>query len=118
VDSSVAGFDFSGGPRGIAMTKAEVAAKLAQKTDLSSKEAVCVLETLMECIKTSLQQGDKVSLVGFGTFYVKERDARVGRNPRTGQSIHVPRKRVPAFKPGHAFREAVGNLPPADSEKA
>lgn len=100
------------------MTKAEVAAALAKKTDLSSKEAVDVVETVLDCIKGALREGDKVSLVGFGTFYVKHRDARIGRNPRTRETIRIPSKRVPTFKPGKAFRETVRNLPPEDETAA
>ena len=81
------------------MTKAEVAAKLAAKIGLSHKQSVEAIEVVLQAIKGSLGQGEKVSLVGFGTFYIKGRNARNGRNPRTGQAIHIPRKFVPTFKP-------------------
>lgn len=93
------------------MTKAEVAARLAEKTGISQKQSVEALEVFLNCIKQSLQNGDKVSLVGFGTFYIKEREARNGRNPRTGSNIQIPKKRVAAFKPGKSFRELVLQLP-------
>jgi len=93
------------------MTKAEVAAKLVSKIGLSHKQSVEALEIFLECIKSALKAGQKVSLVGFGTFYIKERDARNGRNPRTGKNIHIPRKCVATFKPGKSFREAVKETP-------
>ena len=89
------------------MTKAEVAVKLSERTGLSNKEAVRAIETFLSTVREGLSQGKKVSLVGFGTFYIKQRDPRVGRNPRTGESINIPIKRVVAFKPGKAFRELV-----------
>ena len=95
------------------MTKAEVAARLANKIGLSHKQSIEALEIFLASIKDALKEGDKVSLVGFGTFYVKERGARNGRNPRTGKSIQIPKKYVPTFKAGKAFRETVMNLPPA-----
>ncbi|HBF34633.1 TPA: integration host factor subunit alpha [Candidatus Sumerlaeota bacterium] len=92
------------------MTKAEVAAKLANKIGLSSKQSVEAVEIFLECVKAALKQGDRVSLVGFGTFFVKEKDARSGRNPRTGKNIDIPDKRVAVFKPGRELRELVKNL--------
>jgi DNA-binding protein HU-beta len=92
------------------MTKAEVAHNLAKKLGLSHKQSVEALEVFLASIKEALQGGDKVSLVGFGTFYVKERNARNGRNPRTGTGITIPQKVVPTFKPGKAFRDVVKNL--------
>jgi len=89
------------------MTKAEVATKLSERTGLSQKEATQALEVFLETIKGGLNNGQKVSLVGFGTFYLKQRDSRVGRNPRTGVVINIPTKRVVAFKPGKAFREMI-----------
>ena len=92
------------------MTKAEVAATLAEKIGISHRQSVEATETLLQCIKESLQKGEKVSLVGFGTFYVKRRNARTGRNPRTGGSLRIPEKHVANFKPGKSFREMVRNL--------
>jgi DNA-binding protein HU-beta len=92
------------------MTKAEVAARLSEKLGLSNKQSVEALEVFLGCVKDALKKGDKVSLVGFGTFYVKARNARNGRNPRTGRSIQIPRKAVATFKPGKAFRETVKDL--------
>ena len=89
------------------MTKSEVAEKLSERTGLSQKEAAQAMDTFLEVICKGLTIEGKVSLVGFGTFFTKNRRARAGRNPRTGQIIDVPPKRVIAFKPGRAFRELV-----------
>jgi DNA-binding protein HU-beta len=89
------------------MTKAEVANKVAEKTGLSRKETVEAMEVFLDCIKASLKDESKVSLVGFGTFYVKRKNARNGRNPRTGERIRIPEKLVATFKPGKSFREMV-----------
>ena len=89
------------------MTKSEVTAKLSERTGLSQKEAAQAMDMFLDVIRQGLTSDGKVSLVGFGTFFAKQRRARAGRNPRTGQIIDVPPKRVIAFKPGRAFRDAV-----------
>lgn len=89
------------------MTKAEIVRLLIEKSGLPRKEAVQAVELFLEAIKTSLHSGEKVSLVGFGTFLVKEKNSRNGRNPRTGEMIQIPDKKVAVFKPGKAFRESV-----------
>ena len=96
------------------MTKAEVANRLANKVGIPHKQSVEAVEVLVQRIKDALQEGEKVSLVGFGTFFVKERNPRSGRNPRTGTSIEIPKKCVATFKPGKAFREMVRDLPDAE----
>ena len=99
------------------MTKAEVVRLLCEKVGLPHKQGVEAVETFLESIKTSLKEGDKVSLVGFGTFYVKERKARNGRNPRTGGSIDIPSKRVASFKPGKALRDLIMSLEDVEPAK-
>ncbi|MCX7015991.1 MAG: HU family DNA-binding protein [Candidatus Sumerlaeota bacterium] len=89
------------------MTKADVANKITERTGLSRKEAMDAMEVFLRCIKNALKEGEKVSLVGFGTFYVKQKNSRNGRNPRTGEKIQIPSKQVATFKPGKAFREVV-----------
>lgn len=74
---------------------------------LSKSKATEVVETIISTIKDALKRGEKVQLVGFGTFRVKERKGRVGRNPRTGESVDIPTKRVPLFKAGKALKDAV-----------
>ena len=93
------------------MTKLEVATLLRDRTGISQKQAMEAVELFLESIKESLKDGDKVSLVGFGTFYLKTKDARNGRNPRTGEKIQIPAKSVVAFKPGKEFRELVNDTP-------
>ena len=93
------------------MTKLEVATLLRERTGISQKQAMEAVELFLESIKESLKDGDKVSLVGFGTFYLKTKDARNGRNPRTGEKIQIPAKSVVAFKPGKEFRELVNDTP-------
>ncbi|WP_216363929.1 MULTISPECIES: HU family DNA-binding protein [unclassified Neomoorella] len=85
----------------------DLVASVAEKTDLTKKEAEKVVSAVLASIEEALAQGDKVQLVGFGTFEIKERAARVGRNPRTGEEIEIAATRVPVFKPGKALKEAV-----------
>lgn len=89
------------------MTKAEVVDLVAEKTGISRQQAYDSVELFLQCIKQALKEGEKVSLVGFGTFLLKKKNARKGRNPRTGEKIAIPRKSIPTFKPGKAFRSAV-----------
>jgi len=89
------------------MTKAEVANLLIEKTGLPRAEAQLVVEIFLNCVKDSLTRGEKVSLVGFGTFLVKCKNPRNGRNPRTGEQIAIPEKKVVVFKPGKSFRDVV-----------
>ncbi|MFB3897230.1 MAG: HU family DNA-binding protein [bacterium] len=90
------------------MTKAEIAEKVREKIGaISHREALIAVETFLDGIKQALAKGEKVSIVGFGTFKIKERRPRTGRNPRTGQEIQVPGKKVPSFKAGKEFKDAV-----------
>jgi len=76
-------------------------------TGLSKKEAAGAVEAVISSIKDTLKKGGKVQLVGFGTFSVKQRAARTGRNPKTGATMQLPAKKVPAFKAGKALKDAV-----------
>ncbi len=89
------------------MTKAEIVRLLVEKSGLPRKDAVQAVEIYLDSVKDSLKSGEKVSLVGFGTFQVKKKKSRNGRNPRTGEMIHIPDKNVAIFKPGKAFRNAI-----------
>jgi DNA-binding protein HU-beta len=91
------------------MTKAEIINKIAQRTGMSRKDSIVALEIFLESIKDSLREGDKVSLVGFGTFYMKQKNSRNGRNPRTGEKIRIPPKQIATFKPGKAFRDLIND---------
>ena len=89
------------------MNKTELVAALAAKTELSKKDAEKALNAVVETITEALKAGDKVALVGVGTFEAKERPARVARNPRTGEEIKVEASKPPAFKAGKALKDAV-----------
>jgi DNA-binding protein HU-beta len=89
------------------LNKTELIARVAEKTDLSKKDVTRVVDAVFEIITDALQNGDKVQLVGFGNFEVRERSARKGRNPQTGEEIDIPAGKVPAFRPGKALKDAI-----------
>ncbi len=89
------------------MKKAELAAVVAEKTGLTKKDADKAITAVVEAITEALAKGDKVQLVGFGTFDVRERAARTGLNPRTKETIEIPASKQPAFKAGQALKDAV-----------
>ena len=89
------------------MNKTELIAAVAEKTDLSKKDADAAVSAVLGAITDALKAGDKIQLVGFGTFEVRNRAAKQGRNLRTGETMTVPASRVPAFKAGKALKDAV-----------
>lgn len=89
------------------MTKAELIDKIAAGAGLSKADAEKALNTAIESIRISLKKGQKVTLVGFGTFSVAKRKARKGRNPKTGAEIKIPATKVPKFTAGKAFKDAI-----------
>lgn len=89
------------------MNKTELAAAVAAKADLSKKDADAAVSAVLDAIKDALAQGDKVSIVGFGTFAVKTRAARTGINPLTKAPMSIPETKVPSFKAGAALKDAV-----------
>ena len=89
------------------MNKAELIHAIAASTDLTKKDAEKALTATLDAITTALAEGDKVQIVGFGAFEVKERPARKARNPKTGEEIQIGARRSPMFKPGKALKEAV-----------
>ncbi|MBQ4160252.1 MAG: HU family DNA-binding protein [Clostridia bacterium] len=89
------------------MNKTELIANVAASADISKKDAEKAINALIENITGALKKGDKVQLVGFGTFEVRERAARVGRNPQTKAEIKIPASKVPAFKVGKALKDAI-----------
>ena len=91
------------------MNKSEVVDAIVDKADISKAAAGRALDAALGAIRASLEEGESVSLVGFGTFLVRNRPARTGRNPRTGEDVHIPAARVPAFKPGKALKEALNS---------
>lgn len=89
------------------MNKTELIDRIAESADISKASAGRALDATIEAITDSLKQADPVALVGFGTFTVRERAARTGRNPQTGQPIQISAAKVPAFKPGKALKDAL-----------
>ena len=89
------------------MNKSELIDAIAASADISKADAGRALDATLEAVTGALKKGDSVSLVGFGTFAVKRRDARDGRNPQTGQTIKIAAAKVPGFKAGKALKDAV-----------
>lgn len=89
------------------MTKVEIIEKMAKDTDVSKAAALKALDSFIDSIKKTLKKGNKVTLVGFGTFSVAKRAARKGRNPRTGETIKIKASKTPKFKAGKAFKDAI-----------
>ena len=89
------------------MNKAELVAAVAERTELSKKDAEKAVAAVLDGITEALKAGDKVALVGFGTFETRERPARKARNPRTHEEITIPATPAPAFKAGKALKDAV-----------
>ena len=87
------------------MTKAELVEEVARTTQLTKKHAELIVNTVFESIVDSLKDGDKIELRGFGSFRIRQRGPRIGRNPKTGAKVQVPSKRIPYFKPGKELKE-------------
>lgn len=91
------------------MTKQELITEISIKTDSTKKDAAKYLDATIEAISDALTNGEKISLIGFGTFEVVDRAARTGRNPKSGETIEIPATKVPKFKAGAALKNAVKN---------
>ena len=89
------------------MNKVELIAQIAEKSGLSKKDAEKALAAVIDTITEAVSNGDKVQLVGFGSFEVKQREARVGRNPKTKEAIEIPASRAPVFKPSKALKDSL-----------
>ncbi|MEH7237905.1 MULTISPECIES: HU family DNA-binding protein [unclassified Bacillus (in: firmicutes)] len=89
------------------MNKTELISIVAEKSELTKKDSAKAVDAVFESISNTLSNGDNVALLGFGTFEVRERSARKGRNPQTGEEIHIAASKVPAFKSGKALKDAV-----------
>ncbi|MCI6795408.1 MAG: HU family DNA-binding protein [Lachnospiraceae bacterium] len=87
------------------MNKTELVAEIAEKAGLSKKDSEAAVKAFIDAVSESLKKGDKVQLVGFGTFEVSERPARTGRNPQTGETIEIAASRTPKFKAGKALKD-------------
>lgn len=89
------------------MTKVELINAVAERTGIAKKDAAAVVDAVFDEIQAALSRGDRVQVVGFGTFEVRQRAARRGRNPQTGQELSIAARRTPAFKAGKGLKEAV-----------
>ena len=89
------------------MNKAELISAIAEHSNLSKADAGRGLEALIKTIESTLKAGDAITLIGFGTFEVKDRAERTGRNPQTGQEITIAAAKIPSFKPGKSLKDAV-----------
>lgn len=87
------------------VTKAELVDQVARNANLTKKHAEQIVNTVFESIVDSLRGGDKIELRGFGSFRIRERGSRIGRNPKTGARVAVPSKKIPYFKPGKQLKE-------------
>src|SRR5947199_2317777 len=99
------------------MTKAELVEEVARAAELNKRDAEVIVETVFDSIIGALHKGEKVELRGFGSFRTRERGPRRGRNPKTGEPVDVPAKRVPYFKPGKELKEFFTDSPDASSDK-
>jgi integration host factor subunit beta len=91
------------------MTKSDLVEKVAREADMTKKEAEQLVEIIFDSIIETLNNGEKIELRGFGSFRVRERNSRKGRNPKTGTSVDIPAKRVAYFKPGKELKELINN---------
>ncbi len=89
------------------MNKTELIAAMAEASGLSKKDCDAALAAFITTVETALKSGEKVQLIGFGSFEVKERAARTGRNPRTKETVEIPASKAPVFKAGQAFKDAI-----------
>ncbi len=89
------------------MTKSDLVDSVAAKAGMTKKDSARAVDAVFDTIKEQLKTGEKVQLVGFGSFEVKQREARVGRNPKTMEEIRIPARRVPVFRPGKELKDTV-----------
>src|ERR1700739_433627 len=96
------------------MTKADLVEEVSRVTELTRKDSEVMVDTLLESVIKALREADKLEVRGFGSFRVRQRNARVGRNPKTGEKVEVPAKRVPYFKPSKELKDLIndGTAPP------
>ncbi len=89
------------------MTKADLVEKVTALGDLTRRDGEVIVETILGCVIWALQKGEKIEIRGFGSFRIRQRNSRIGRNPKTGERVEVPAKRVPYFKPSKELRDLV-----------
>ena len=96
-------------PRSEQITKADLVEEVSRVTELTRKDSEVIVDTLFESVIKALKTGDKLEVRGFGSFRVRQRNARVGRNPKTGEKVEVPAKRVPYFKPSKELKDLIND---------
>jgi len=97
------------------MTKADLVEEVSRVTELTRKDSEVIVDTLFESVIKALKNGDKLEVRGFGSFRVRQRNARVGRNPKTSEKVEVPAKRVPYFKPSKELKDLINDGTAASS---
>jgi integration host factor subunit beta len=95
------------------MTKAELIEEVSKVVEMTRKDSETIVETIFDAIVNSLHRGEKIEIRGFGSFRTRQRQPRVGRNPKTGSRVEVPSKRIPYFKPSKELRDLVNQTTPA-----
>ena len=98
------------------MTKAELIEEVSKVVEMTRKDSETIVETIFDSIVNSLHKGEKIEIRGFGSFRTRQRQPRVGRNPKTGSRVEVPSKRIPFFKPSKELRDLVNGGPTLDGE--
>jgi integration host factor subunit beta len=98
------------------LTKADLIEEVLRVTELPRKESESIVETIFESIIEALQKGDKIEIRGFGSFRTRQRRGRIGRNPKTGEKVDVPAKKIPFFKPSKELKDFVNNSVTPQSE--
>ena len=97
------------------LTKADLIEEVLNVTELPRKESETIVETIFDSIIAALQKGEKIEIRGFGSFRTRERRGRVGRNPKTGEKVEVPAKKIPYFKPSKELKDFVNNAAAAEA---
>ena len=98
------------------MTKADLIEEVSRVVEMTRKDSEVIVEAIFDSVVRALRGGDKIEIRGFGSFRTRERQARIGRNPKTGERVDVPSKRIPFFKPSKELKDLV-NSPAADAAK-
>lgn len=101
-------------PKPGVMTKAELVDEVANIVQLTKKQAETIVNIVFDSIVASLRAGEKIELRGFGSFRLRNRKSRTGRNPKTGEKVDVPSKKIPYFKPGKELKELINKRPPEE----
>jgi integration host factor subunit beta len=98
-------------------TKADLVDQVAEAVDLTKKQAESIVNSVFDSIVESLRSGEKIELRGFGSFRIRSRKPRIGRNPKTGERVEVPSKQIPYFKPGKELKDLINSPAGSDSEE-